>query len=382
MDLSRVNLREKLPPKREPYWQRISQSRFLGFRPSKKGKGGTWIARYYNPDEGKQLSRSLGDYGHMPANERQRAALKDAVEWQEHVGAGGASKPITVLEACEEYAKGRPDAEKRFTRYVYSDPIAKILLPKLTDRHVRDWRKRLEKLPARVTRGKGPDEVTKKRSSPTLNRDMVCFRAALNAAFNRGDALTARAWRSALKPAETVSNRRDVYLDREQRLLLLDHLPNDCALFARALCLLPLRPGAVSEIKVGDFDHRRHELIIRVDKEHAGRNIILPASASEFFKQQTRSKLPGACLFTRADGKAWNKDLWKKPIKAAVQTTGLPPKATIYSLRHSVITDLVTCGLDLMTVATLAGTSILMIQKHYGHMQREHAAKALAALTL
>lgn len=38
--------------------------------------------------------------------------------------------------------------------------------------------------------------------------------------------------------------------------------------------------------------------------------------------------------------------------------------------------------LDTMTVAVLSGTSIAMIEKHYGHLLREHAAKALASLTL
>ena len=34
------------------------------------------------------------------------------------------------------------------------------------------------------------------------------------------------------------------------------------------------------------------------------------------------------------------------------------------------------------TVAQLSGTSLLMIEKHYGHLLREHVAKALASLTL
>ncbi len=36
----------------------------------------------------------------------------------------------------------------------------------------------------------------------------------------------------------------------------------------------------------------------------------------------------------------------------------------------------------MLTVAQLSGTSLLMIEKHDGHWLREHAAKALAALTL
>jgi site-specific recombinase XerD len=82
------------------------------------------------------------------------------------------------------------------------------------------------------------------------------------------------------------------------------------------------------------------------------------------------------------NGKAWNKDAWKGPIKAAVAAAELPSSVTAYSLRHSVITDLVTGGLDLLTVAQLSGTSVAMIERHYGHMRADHAAAALARLAL
>jgi hypothetical protein len=41
-----------------------------------------------------------------------------------------------------------------------------------------------------------------------------------------------------------------------------------------------------------------------------------------------------------------------------------------------------TNGLDLLTVAQLSGTSVDMIEKHYGHHRADHAAKALAGLAL
>lgn len=69
-------------------------------------------------------------------------------------------------------------------------------------------------------------------------------------------------------------------------------------------------------------------------------------------------------------------------MKAAATAAGLDAAVTAYTLRHSVITDLVTGGLDLLTVAQLSGTSVLMIEKHYGHHRAEHAAAALAGLAL
>ena len=72
--------------------------------------------------------------------------------------------------------------------------------------------------------------------------------------------------------------------------------------------------------------------------------------------------------------------IWKKPIKAAVIAAELPGSITAYAMRHSAITDLVTGGLDLLTVAQLSGTSVAMIERHYGHLRADHAAAALATL--
>jgi site-specific recombinase XerD len=122
--------------------------------------------------------------------------------------------------------------------------------------------------------------------------------------------------------------------------------------------------------------------MVERDKANRGRKIILPIEPAALFKAQSKNKLPGALLFTRADGKPWNKDAWKGPIKEAALAAGLPSETTAYTLRHSTITDLVTGGLDLLTVAQVSGTSVRMIEKHYGHLQREHAKLALAKLAL
>lgn len=60
----------------------------------------------------------------------------------------------------------------------------------------------------------------------------------------------------------------------------------------------------------------------------------------------------------------------------------LPAGATAYTLRHSVITHVVHGGLDLLTVAQISGTSVAIIEKHYGHLRGEVAASVLAKLTL
>ena len=79
---------------------------------------------------------------------------------------------------------------------------------------------------------------------------------------------------------------------------------------------------------------------------------------------------------------AFTKDAWKWPVKAAAVAAELPPGATAYTIRHSVISDLVHDGLDLLTVAQISGTSVAMIERHYGHLRSDVAASALARLAL
>ncbi len=81
-----------------------------------------------------------------------------------------------------------------------------------------------------------------------------------------------------------------------------------------------------------------------------------------------KDKLPAASIFARTGGAAWNKDAWKYSIEDAVEAAGLPGAVAAYTLRHSVITDLIRARLRILTVAQLSGTSVAIIEKHYGHL--------------
>lgn len=380
-DLTSVNKQDSLKYKPEPYWQKLAGGQYLGYRPAKKGKGGTWHARLYDSEGRKQLRRPLGAFEGLPSAERFAAASQEAREWFNHMAGGGNHEIVTVADACRVYAADHPEAAPRFARYVYKDPVAGVKLHKLTEQQVRGWRRRLEQLPALVSRRKNSPEVTRPRAAATVNRDMVPFRAALNMALGTGDVRTARAWSKALEPLES-HGRRNLYLDREQRRSLVEQLSGDARQFVVGLCSLPFRPGALADLSVGNFDVRRKELLVQFDKAKPGRKLLLPQDAVMLLQSAGGGRPDNAPLFERANGKAWGKDSWKKPIKAAARAAGLPAGTTAYTLRHSTITDLVQSGLNLLAVAQLSGTSVSMIEKHYGHLQREQAADALAGLTL
>ena len=387
-DLSRIGERQRLKPKAgdEPHWQRLRQGVYVGYRPSKKKVGGTWFARLYDAETNRNSRKRLGDYGTLTGHAVFKQAKADAESWAETVESGGvrARDLVTVKDACEAYLKEKPGpiAEGVFRRHVYADTIAKVKLDKLRRHHLKAWRKRLEQAPALLTRSKKGEKRWKARAKSTVNRDMVPLRAALGMVLTPGAPNTDAAWQEALRPFKGADKRRELYLDRDERRKLIDATGDEARAFVKALCLLPLRPGALASLTVRDFDKRTRSLTIGKDKNGNPRQISLPQVIVDFFADQVKGKLPAAPIFARSGGEAWNKDAWKYPIKEAVKAAGLPGAASAYTLRHSVITDLIRARLPILTVAQLSGTSVAMIEKHYGHLVRDDAEEALASIAV
>lgn len=383
-DLSKVTEREALKERREPYWQRLRPGCFLGYRRSARGGAGTWIARAYDVDARIYRLKALGSFGEHPSRERFTLAKQASEDFALLVERGGLSdeKLDTVEDACRRFATSRNEAGNRFRLYVYPDPIAKVKLAKLRRSHVASWRARLEATPALVSRNKKGNRVTRPRSPATVNRDMAVLRTALGAVLPLGAPNTESAWQEALKPFKNAVKRRTLYLNRDQRRALVDAVDSEAEPFVRALCLLPLRPGAVAALTVDDFDKRTAELTISKDKAGSRRRIVIPAMAVQLFTTASTDKPPTAPLFTRKNGKAWDKENWKHSIADAARAANLPPNVIAYTLRHSTITDLVMSGLPLLTIAQISGTSAEMIEKHYGHLVSDAAVEALASLAL
>lgn len=391
-NISTVRAREALKPRHEPYFAKIETGQYLGFQKLTPSSTGNWVARSRDPDTGKQTKRALGDFAHLQPSDRFDAARQAAAAWFAHLGRGGSTEVTTVRKACENYVahlraergeRVAHDFEMRFKRLVNpSKALADTELAKLTKAKVEQWRQQMSKTPAKVRRDKRDTPLTRPRAPGTINRDMTALRAALNYAHDNGLVTTDQAWRATLRAVPGADRRRSVYLDKAQRSKLIAEAAADLAAYLRGLSLVPLRPGALAALTAGDFDKRLRVLTIGRDKHGADRRITLPETTAEFFAEQARNKLPAAPLFARADGKPWDKDAWKKPLKVAATAAKLPPTVTAYTLRHSVITDLIGAGLDVLTVARLSGTSIAMIERHYGHLRAEHAVQALSSLAL
>ncbi|MGB3747425.1 MAG: tyrosine-type recombinase/integrase [Rhodanobacter sp.] len=367
-DIDKVRVRSRLAVRREPYWGApIARGLFVGFR--KLEDGGTWIARQRDED-GRQRYHSLGHADATPYDD----AVKAARTWAKSLQAGiNTTEVQTVADACRVYVANRrrkkgdanaDDAEGRFKRTVYGHTIAKVKLAKLSTEQIEVWRDGLDMADA------------------SKNRTFASLKAALNfAATSRYvDGGRVQEW-ERVKPF-AVTTRRGLYLDRTQRRALLAELPEHARPFVRLLCLLPLRPGALAAAKVGHMEAKLGSLLIESDKAGAGRVIALSPEALSLLRDEAKGKLPGAPLVAYMDGSHWHKERWKQPITKAAAAAGLPVATCAYTLRHSVITDMLAGGMDSLTVTRMAGTSLAMIEKHYGHLLQEHAAKAMAGLAL
>lgn len=363
VNLETKSARLKLPPRREPYWQRLRTGCYLGYRVPSSGMG-TWIARWRD-DDGDQKYHSLG------AHETFDQARKAAESWFDHARHTDGGDVLTVEQVCVHYVQelrakkkdeAAKDAEYRFGKRVIGTEFGKLTLDKLRSKHVKDWR----------------DDIAKTRSPATVNRNLVGLLAALNLAYGEKLVADDSAWRS-IKKLKDAGNRRERVLLPKELDRLLAACDEDLKPFVEGLMLTGCRPGELAAVTVRCFDQRHGSL--RFTKSKTGeRTVPISDRMVALCVEQSKAKLPGALIFTRADGQQWHRDNWQKPFKAAASRAGLEGDVVLYTLRHTAISQMIAGGVNAFTVATLTGTSVAMIQAHYGHLFADQVKAALNAL--
>lgn len=364
MDLSSKRERERLTRRREPYWQRLQQGGYLGFR---RGPD-TWIARFRTRD-GKQTYQAL------PNAQDFDDAKKAAEEWFSQMGSTAVreARRGTVREALEFYLRylreqGREDtaatSEQRFKGIVWGDALAEIPLKELTRDDMREWRNRLRN--GRLPR--------------TVNRHVRSIVAGLNLAHAEGGFVgNPDAWK--LKPlADDVeeSGETAVMLTAEQRKGLILAASKHAALFFRGLEMTGARPGELAAATVADFDATQGTITLRHRKGRPARLrprvVVLSVEGTAFFAERAKGKTPKAWLFTDAEGKPWERHEWAREVREAIEKHNkkakgkhrIPTGASAYSFRHARISELLQVhGLDPLTVAAQCGTSLAMLERAY-----------------
>jgi integrase len=365
-----VTGRAKLKPRREPYWSRLASGAHLGFRKLTEGEG-SWIGKWRDND-GVRHYRALGfhpDYD---------TAAKAAREWFEECDQA-TPKRTAVSEACRRYVEDRRarkgelsarDAEGRFKRHIYGNPIGKVDLAKLRAADIERWL-------AGLLKADSKDAEAERRSKDSANRDLSALKAALNLAFRSGLIASDGAWRRVAS-FSNVARRRERFLTLAQRKRLYAAASPELKRLIRAIALTGSRPGEVATLTVEAFDARAGTLTL--SGKTGRRTVPISPEAVAFFKGCAKSKTPAASLVARDDNSAWHRFAWRDAMQEAVKTARLPSDVVLYSIRHAAISEMLTAGIDPLSVARLAGTSVAMISKHYGHLVQDHVRQQLAAV--
>jgi integrase len=301
------------------------------------------------------------------------AAKREAEKWFKGRDTGVSDKALTLAQACKEYAaeletSGRvaaaADAKSRFKRFVDDDPIGKLPLTKLRATKIRAWRNGLP------------------GGQANQNRNLTTLKAALNAAVRNRfvSADLSREW-AEVTPHKSADGRREVYLDLRQRRALIEACERSVRDLVEAAALTGARPGELTALVRRDFDAKTKSVTFR--GKTGSRTVPMSPAALSLFKRLGKGKLPTAFLLTKDNGEPWTQTvLWSRAIRAAAKKAKLPAGVVLYTLRHSFITEALRAGMATLDVARITGTSLQMIQDHYGHLVSDAVRDRLAEVEM
>jgi integrase len=369
LEIHKARVRAVLTKRREPYWgPRVADDLTVGFR--KLQHSGTWIARLRNSELSPEyLFHSLGLATPEHDYEWARTA---ALKWREARHAGVQDDGFTVTQACQEYVEDRRRVKGElcahwnglcFKRCIYGTAFGNSQIAKLKTPSIKRWLEGLELQPAHE------------------RRTWAAVKAALNlAARNRNvHATVALEWRD-ITPREGHDKRRDLYLDLTQRRALLAHATGAFRDLLQGAMLTGARVGELVRARRSQFEGRTQ--VMTFIGKTGSRTVPLSPAALALFSRMAESKLPTAYLFMRDDGQLWTSRPWNDCIKDAATLALLPPEVCMYTLRHSFITETLLGGMPTLEVARLVGTSVMMIEKHYGHLVVSAARERLAKVQM
>jgi len=367
--------RERLAKRREPYWYKIILGGFLGYRVG--AKGGSWIARYRN-EEGKQHYKSLNLPAHLALNEFD-CAVGEAKKWFDRQQQGFGAASGTVREAADNYTeyleqkkskRSADDARGRINLHILPT-FADTPLDKLKPQYIRKW--------VHSFVAEGSDETVRK-SKTTANRNLTILKAMLNLAYKEGLVASDRAWKNVERFKNSDGARKD-FLNSEQVKNLLDNANGYFRDLLKAGILTGARYGELCKLKVRDLDKNNGLLNIPYGKT-GSRPFPLTNTTKAFFIEMAKSKLPDAPLLTRNGVDPWGHGDQSKLMRETVTKAELANSVVFYTLRHSFIADVIDKNMNVFDIAKITGTSIDMIEKHYGKLFKGRVIEVLERSSL
>lgn len=393
------NIRTTLQRKKDPYFYKISDGKFLGYRRPKRGAG-TWIAqiRFGRPERQKRLTFAKAD-DETAANGKDVLTFEEALifanGWfnqpyqlkfyqpkalrvrQEGLIVCPCGQDYTVNHALADFLAWKREHESstgfyptvcRFNRYVVP-VIGTIPLSELKPMHlygmmheaVKGGRNR-----SHASHGEMDAEVLRRRRL-SANYVMCNVRSALNQAWENGKVDDDKGWRP-VRLFRGVTKPRVDMLSHSQCLALLRHCDPDIRELVLGGLYTGCRVGELIKIQAEDLNRHRASLFIRPYKTNRARHVALPEEGFDFFRGLAHGRGRNEKLFRSSAGMPWRIGGYAERFKEALQRAGQPTHYVFHVLRHTYASLLIQNNASPLAVARQLGHAGLQtVMKTYAH---------------
>jgi integrase len=145
------------------------------------------------------------------------------------------------------------------------------------------------------------------------------------------------------------------------------------------------RTHELLEALVGDFQPDARTIVLgchkrsRTMRAPMPRTITLNADTRAILERRCRRRDAGENIIVNRKGLLPRWQMARR-FNTVKRRAGVRPSITIYSFRHLWISVLLMAGVDILSVARMAGTSVAMIERVYGHFRNESYQEAQARL--
>jgi integrase len=335
------------------------------------GRGGAWTKGFSTADDFEDVGgEQVLDFWQAQVRARELVRGKHT----------DASKPVTVKEALDEYARdlaarGGLVAPVRRVRSLLAPALLERPVSLLVMRELRRWR---------------DSELARGLAAASVTRTCKAFAAALNYVANHDPAISNRsAWRIGLAalPDSHVARVDAVLSDAAVRAVVAAcHTAEErLGLLVEVLAVTGCRPVQASRLTIGDLQADR--LLMprsakgRGQKRIERRPIPIPPTLVARLATAAGDRGTDAPLLQRANGGVWRSVDLGRPFARALAAAGVP-KAVPYALRHSSIVRALLRGLPTRLVADMHDTSVAMLERTYAKYIADHSDTAIRAAQL
>jgi len=254
-------------------------------------------------------------------------------------------------------------------------------------------------------RENGTGRIRARISDSTIGAEMTVFNAVMNFAIQKRYVPSSHRFEGRPK---LKGSRRDEFTVEEYRKLhsvgrqWMKNATTPQGVWYRAMCYnfilimcnTGMRPVEAKNLRWRDVTaaqdrDKRDIVVLFVQGKDKSRKLVAPASVGDYLervRKLSKATKPDDFVFTIINGKP-AKFLYCDTVEALLDEAGLRigpgeiPRTT-YCFRHTYATMRLSEGVDVYILAEQMGTSVKMIEQHYGHVNTiKHADRVLMGMT-